>query len=58
MRIRPESFGDHYSQTRLFFFSQTETEKNHIVAALVFELGKVEPPTVRQRVRLASDAYR
>ena len=50
MRIRPESFADHYSQARLFFLSQTEAEKNHIVAALVFELSKVETPTVRQRV--------
>ena len=50
MRIRPESFADHYSQARVLFLSQTEAEKNHIVAALVFELSKVETPTVRQRV--------
>jgi catalase len=50
MRIRPESFADHYSQARMFFLSQTETEKNHIVAALVFELSKVETPAVRERV--------
>jgi len=31
MRIRPESFADHYSQARMFFLSQTEAEKNHIV---------------------------
>ena len=50
MRIRPKSFADHYSQARMFFLSQTETEKNHIVSALVFELSKVETPPVRERV--------
>ena len=50
MRVRPESFADHYSQARMFFLSQTETEKNHIVAALVFELSKVETLAVRKRV--------
>jgi catalase len=50
MRIRPESFADHYSQARMFFLSQTETKQNHIVAALVFELSKVETPAVRERV--------
>jgi catalase len=34
----------------MFFLSQTETEKDHIVAALVFELRKVETPAVRERV--------
>jgi catalase len=50
MRFRPESFADHYSQARMFFLSQTETERNHIVTALVFELSKVETPPVRERV--------
>jgi len=50
LRIRPESFADHYTQARMFFLSQTEPEKNHIVAALVFELSKVETPAVRERV--------
>ena len=50
MRIRPESFADHYSQARMFFLSQTEAEKNHIIAALVFELSKVETLAVRERV--------
>ena len=34
----------------MFFLSQTEAEKNHIVAALVFELSKVETPAARERV--------
>ena len=46
-RERPESFADHYSQARQFFLSQTDTEQNHIVAALVFELSKVESAVVR-----------
>ncbi len=50
LRIRPESFADHYSQARLFFVSQTATEQNHIVAALIFELSKVETPAIRERV--------
>ena len=50
LRIRPESFADHYTQARMFFLSQTEPEQNHIVAALVFELSKVETPAVRERV--------
>jgi catalase len=47
LRIRPESFADHYSQARLFFSSQTEPEQNHIVSALVFELSKCVTPRVR-----------
>ncbi len=50
LRIRPESFADHYSQARLFVRSQTPTEQDHIVAALIFELSKVETPAVRARV--------
>ncbi|MFZ6875992.1 catalase [Undibacterium sp. Di27W] len=46
-RIRPESFADHYSQARQFYASQNETEQAHIVAALVFELSKVEHPHIR-----------
>ncbi len=50
LRIRPESFADHYSQARLFFQSQTQPEQDHIVAALIFELSKVETPAIRERV--------
>ena len=50
LRIRAESFGDHYSQARQFFFSQTEPEQNHIVASFVFELSKVETKAVRERM--------
>jgi len=50
LRIRSESFADHFSQARQFFYSQTEPEQNHIVAAFVFELSKVETPRVRERM--------
>jgi catalase len=50
LRIRPESFADHFSQARQFFYSMNETEQNHIVAAFVFELSKVETKAVRTRM--------
>lgn len=50
LRVRPTSFADHFSQARQFFFSQTETEQNHIVAAFTFELSKVETKAVRTRM--------
>src|SRR6202012_1755396 len=50
LRVRPESFADHYTQARMFFASQTEPEQNHIVAALVFELSKCLIPRVREAV--------
>ena len=50
LRIRPESFADHYSHARLFFASQTKPEQDHIVAALIFELSKCLLPRVRQAV--------
>lgn len=50
LRIRAESFADHFSQARMFFMSQTEVEQTHMVAAMVFELSKVQLPHVRERV--------
>ncbi|MFS2108076.1 catalase [Sphingomonas sp. 67-41] len=41
LRVRAETFADHYSQARLFFLSQTESEKAHIASSFVFELSKV-----------------
>jgi len=46
-RVRSATFADHYSQARQFFMSQTEPEQDHIVAALTFELSKVELPIIR-----------
>lgn len=50
IRLRPESFADHYSQARQFFLSQTPPEQRHIAAALIFELSKVETPAIRERM--------
>lgn len=50
LRARSETFADHYSQARQFFFSQNAAEKRHIVNALVFELSKVETAAIRTRV--------
>ena len=55
LRVRPESFADHYTQARLFYASQTEPEQNHIVSALVFELSKCLTPRVREAVPRAAD---
>jgi len=49
IRERSTSFLDHFSQARLFFNSQSEPEKNHIVDALSFELGKVGEEAIRAR---------
>ena len=49
-RLRAESFADHYSQARQFFISQTDVERDHILAAFAFELGKVEDPKIRTRM--------
>jgi catalase len=50
LRIRAESFADHFSQARQFFYSQTESEQNHIVAAFIFELSKVDIKPIRERM--------
>ncbi|MEP9354662.1 catalase [Xanthobacter sp. KR7-65] len=50
VRLRAESFADHYSQARQFFNSQTVPEQKHIAMALTFELSKVENEVIRERV--------
>jgi catalase len=50
VRLRAESFADHYSQARLFYLSQTDIEQAHLASALVFELSKVTLDHVRTRV--------
>ena len=49
IRQRSESFGDHFSQARLFYRSQAPHEQKHIVDAYVFELSKVERKYIRER---------
>jgi catalase len=50
LRVRSETFADHYTQARMFLASQTEPEQNHIISALVFELSKCVVPRVREAV--------
>ncbi|WP_017586823.1 catalase [Nocardiopsis ganjiahuensis] len=49
IRKRAESFQDHYSQARLFLNSLADWEREHLVAAFRFELGKCEELSVRQQ---------
>jgi catalase len=49
LRVRDETFGDHYSQPRMFWRSQTGNEQAHIASALVFELSKVGLDHIRNR---------
>ena len=49
IRQRSESFGDHFSQARLFFQSMSPNEQQHIINAYSFELGKVEREHIRAR---------
>ncbi|QIX27109.1 catalase [Nocardioides sp. JQ2195] len=44
-----ESFDDHFSQARLFWSSMSAPEKEHIIGAYSFELGKCHDPAVRER---------
>ncbi len=41
LRVRSETFADHYSQARLFYRSQDAHEQAHIASSFVFELSKV-----------------
>lgn len=50
LRLRPESFADHYTQARMFYISMTEPEKRHIVGGFAFELGKCEMAHIRTRM--------
>ncbi|RZF64044.1 catalase [Sphingomonas populi] len=56
LRIRAETFADHYSQARLFYRSQDAHEQAHIASSFVFELSKVGvldqvPPRVVANLR-------
>ena len=49
VRQRSASFGDHFSQATLFWNSMSVPEKEHIIGAYTFELGKVERIFIRER---------
>ncbi|MDX6654947.1 MAG: catalase [Solirubrobacterales bacterium] len=50
LRIRAELFADHYSHARLFWRSQTDSERAHIASSFAFELSKVELEQVPTRM--------
>jgi catalase len=50
VRGKPEKFAEHYNQATLFFESQSDVEKQHIVRAFRFELTKVQTTAIRERV--------
>src|SRR3984893_1835045 len=50
VRARGDKFFDHFSQATLFWNSQSDPEKAHIVQALRFELGKVDSVAIRERM--------
>ncbi len=50
IRARSPSFRDHFSQATMFYNSQSDHEKTHLVDALRFELGKVTVEAIRGRM--------
>ena len=50
IRGRSKSFFDHFSQATLFYNSQSDAEKTHIVNAFSFELGKLMTDAIRVRM--------
>jgi catalase len=50
VRERSPSFSDHFSQATLFWNSLSPVEKEHLIEAAHFELGKVANPEVQQRM--------
>jgi catalase len=49
VRKSPASFADHFSQPRMFYASLSAVEKDHVVAAYMFELGKCYEQAVKER---------
>ena len=50
LRGKPEKFADHYTQATLFYESQTEVEKAHLIGGFRFELSKLTVPAIRERM--------
>ncbi|GHF86248.1 hypothetical protein GCM10018787_38750 [Streptomyces thermodiastaticus] len=49
VRAAPESFQDHFSQPRRFWLSMSPVEREHIIGAYTFELGKCYERAVKER---------
>jgi catalase len=50
IRERSPSFADHFSQATLFWNSMSMPEKEHLVNAAIFELGKVATRAIREKM--------
>jgi catalase len=50
VRGKPEKFAEHYAQATLFYDSQTDVEKAHVVGGFRWELSKVAVPAIRERM--------
>jgi len=50
IRVRSESFKDHFSQATMFWNSLSDAEKKHTIDAFSFEVGKVKNNYVRQQL--------
>ncbi|MFF9126980.1 catalase [Streptomyces sp. NPDC014889] len=49
VREAPETFADHFSQARRFWLSMSPVEREHIIGAYTFELGKCYEQAVKER---------
>ncbi|MFI7551497.1 catalase [Micromonospora sediminimaris] len=49
VRANPASFDDHFSQARLFWLSMSPVEREHIIRAYTFELGKCYHQAIKER---------
>ncbi len=49
VRANPASYDDHFSQARLFWLSLSPVEKEHVVRAYTFELGKCYEQAIKER---------
>ncbi|MFF8833216.1 catalase [Streptomyces sp. NPDC015131] len=49
VREAPASYDDHFSQPRLFWLSMTPVEREHIITAYTFELGKCYDNAIKER---------
>ncbi|GAA0359573.1 catalase [Alkalibacterium iburiense] len=55
VRARSDSFKDHYTQVKLFWNSMSKREKDHIVSAYSFELGKCDMPIREMNIKVLSN---
>ena len=55
VRARSDSFKDHYSQAKLFWNSMSKVEKEHIISAYSFELGKCDMPIREMNVKVIAN---